>query len=254
MAGLGAKLFTAFSKLTAAQVNGYLMDQSIMRFASAAVRDAAFGGVGEPTLAEGMFCYLDDTNQLQSYNGSAWITITSSTNPLGLELVTGITCSSGGTAANGVVTIGNTVTSVVIGNAFSSTYDSYRIVLTGGTASTSSNQFSFNFNGAPSAWYGNFIYANFASGTPLSVGYNNLAGVTHAASVSSGYSQAIMEIQSPFLTTPSFFSSHFVDGSNAGRTQATNANSTSYTGFILTINTGTCTGGTVRVYGYRNQL
>jgi len=77
MAGLGAKLFTAFSKLTAAQVNGYLMDQSIMRFASVAVRDAAFGGVGEPSLAEGMTCYLDDLNVLQTYTGTAWVSISS---------------------------------------------------------------------------------------------------------------------------------------------------------------------------------
>ena len=78
MAGLGARLFPAFSKLTAAQVNGYLMDQTIMRFASVAARDAAFGGVGEPTLAEGMTCYLDDTNVLQSYNGTTWNDIASS--------------------------------------------------------------------------------------------------------------------------------------------------------------------------------
>jgi hypothetical protein len=75
MAGLGAKLFASFSKLTAAQVNGYLMDQSIMRFANVAARDAAFGGAGEPTLAEGMTCYLDDTNVLQTYTGSAWVEI-----------------------------------------------------------------------------------------------------------------------------------------------------------------------------------
>jgi hypothetical protein len=77
MAGLGAKLFSSFSKLTAAQVNGYLMDQSIMRFANAAARDAAFGGAGEPTLAEGMFCYLDDENVLQTYTGSAWVQVLS---------------------------------------------------------------------------------------------------------------------------------------------------------------------------------
>ena len=76
MAGLGARLFPAFSKLTAAQVNGYLMDQSIMRFASAAVRDAAFGGVGEPTLAECMTCYLDDLNVYRYYDGSAWVGVT----------------------------------------------------------------------------------------------------------------------------------------------------------------------------------
>ena len=59
MAGAGTTLFTAGSVLTAAQVNTYLMDQTVMRFASTAARDAAFGGVGEPTLAEGMLCYID---------------------------------------------------------------------------------------------------------------------------------------------------------------------------------------------------
>lgn len=77
MAGAGAKLFTAFSKLTAAQVNTFLMDQTIMRFATTAARDAAFNGAGEPTLAEGMTCYLDDTNVLQTYTGSAWVEIAS---------------------------------------------------------------------------------------------------------------------------------------------------------------------------------
>lgn len=72
MAGAGAKLFTSGSVLTAAQVNTYLMDQTIMRFATEAARDAAFGGAGEPTLAEGMFAYTDDTNTLWFYTSSAW--------------------------------------------------------------------------------------------------------------------------------------------------------------------------------------
>lgn len=73
MAGAGAKLFGSGDVLTAAQVNTYLMDQSIMRFASEAARDAAFGGVGEPTLATGMFAYTIDTLSLWVYNGSAWV-------------------------------------------------------------------------------------------------------------------------------------------------------------------------------------
>lgn len=149
------------------------------------------------------------------------------------------------------VTAGTGVTTISVNNCFSATWDAYRIILTGGTASTSSNQFSFNFNGAPAAWYGNMIYANFANGAPLSVGYNNATGVAHGASVSSGYSQAIIDVRSPYLATPSFFWSSYVDGSNAGTVQASNANSTSYTGFVLTVLSGTITGGTVAVYGYR---
>lgn len=72
MAGLGAKLWTAGEVATAANINGYLMDQTVMKFASTAARDAAFGGVGEPTLSEGMFAYTSDTNTLWFYTGSAW--------------------------------------------------------------------------------------------------------------------------------------------------------------------------------------
>jgi hypothetical protein len=72
MAGAGTKLFTSGSVLTAAQVNTYLMDQAVMVFASTAARDAAFGGAGEPTLAEGMICYISDANSLLYYTGTAW--------------------------------------------------------------------------------------------------------------------------------------------------------------------------------------
>lgn len=75
MAGAGAKLFTSGSVLTAAQVNTYLMDQAVMRFADEAARTAAFGGAGEPTLAEGMMSYLMDTNSVQVYDGTQWIEI-----------------------------------------------------------------------------------------------------------------------------------------------------------------------------------
>jgi hypothetical protein len=72
MAGAGAKLFTSGAVLTAAQVNTFLMDQTVMVFASVAARDAAFGGAGEPTLAEGMLCYLSDSNSLLYYTGTEW--------------------------------------------------------------------------------------------------------------------------------------------------------------------------------------
>lgn len=81
MAGAGAKLFTDGSVLNAAQVNTYLMDQSIMRFATTTARDAAFGGAGEPTLAEGMTCYIDASNQLQIYDGSNWVVAASVSSP-----------------------------------------------------------------------------------------------------------------------------------------------------------------------------
>jgi hypothetical protein len=35
-------------------------------------RDAAFGGAGEKTLAEGQFAFLEDSNTTQYYDGAAW--------------------------------------------------------------------------------------------------------------------------------------------------------------------------------------
>jgi 3',5'-cyclic AMP phosphodiesterase CpdA len=71
MAGAGYRDWTAGEKPTAAQFDTYLQEQTIMRFASAAARDAALASV----LAEGMFAYLVDTNTLTMYTGSAWSTI-----------------------------------------------------------------------------------------------------------------------------------------------------------------------------------
>jgi hypothetical protein len=43
-----------------------------MRFATTAARDAAFGGSGEATLAEGMFAYIDADNSVYYYDGASW--------------------------------------------------------------------------------------------------------------------------------------------------------------------------------------
>ena len=58
MAGAGYKLFNTGDVLTAAQVNTYLMEQTVMVFADAAARTTALSGV----VSEGMISYLKDTN------------------------------------------------------------------------------------------------------------------------------------------------------------------------------------------------
>ena len=55
--------------LTAAQVNGFLMEQATMTFADAAARDAALAGV----LREGLLTYNLDTNRLEVYDGTDWV-------------------------------------------------------------------------------------------------------------------------------------------------------------------------------------
>lgn len=71
MPGSGFLTFTDGSILTAAQVNGYLMKQAVMYFATAAARSSA---ITSPE--EGMVTYRADSDVIEYYNGTAWIAIT----------------------------------------------------------------------------------------------------------------------------------------------------------------------------------
>ncbi len=69
MAGTGFKTFVNGEELPASEVNGYLMEQTVMHFFDESDRDLSLP-VG--TVAEGMQCYLDDLNVTQAYTGSLW--------------------------------------------------------------------------------------------------------------------------------------------------------------------------------------
>lgn len=69
MAFTGRKVFTAGEVLTASNMNS-LVDQSVMNFADASARSTA---ISTPT--EGMVTYLQSTNVVYVYDGSAWTAI-----------------------------------------------------------------------------------------------------------------------------------------------------------------------------------
>ena len=70
MSGLGRKVFTAGEVLTAANVNGYLMDQAVMVFADEAARTSA---ISDPSA--GMLTFLVDVAQVQVYDGTEFVQI-----------------------------------------------------------------------------------------------------------------------------------------------------------------------------------
>ena len=105
----GSKNWSAGDVLNAADVNSILADQVVMTFADSAARDAGFGGAGEPTLAEGMFCYLTGSNEFQYYNGSAW------------QPAVGLNPTATGTFSG--------ATSFSVDGCFTSTWAHYRIVV-----------------------------------------------------------------------------------------------------------------------------
>ena len=64
-------LFSSGEVLTAANVNQYLMLQSVMVFADSSARTTALTGV----VAEGQVSYLTGTNELAYYDGASWIDV-----------------------------------------------------------------------------------------------------------------------------------------------------------------------------------
>ena len=70
MAGSGRKVWAADEVLAAADLQDYIQDQTVMRFASSAARAS---GILSPT--EGMVTYLDDANALFVYDGGAWVAV-----------------------------------------------------------------------------------------------------------------------------------------------------------------------------------
>lgn len=115
MAGAGYKLFQTGDVLTAAQVNTYLNEQTVMVFANSTARTSALSGV----LAEGMVSYLEDTNAVEVYNGSAWVSIGSSGDITGVTAGTGL--SGGGTSGDVTLSLSTPVTATNGGTA-QSTY------------------------------------------------------------------------------------------------------------------------------------
>lgn len=67
----GRKVWAADDVLTAADVNGYLMDQAVMRFADPNARD---GAILSPSI--GMLIYVSSLSKFQTWNGSAWVGVT----------------------------------------------------------------------------------------------------------------------------------------------------------------------------------
>lgn len=151
-------------------------------------------------------------------------------------------------------TIGAGVSSVTVTGAFSTTYDNYKIIISGGVASAT-NTLNLTL-GSTASGYGRLQPLYAYNSSALTVDNDNFTSlfVVAAGGSVNGLSGTI-EVFQPFnATATSLYGSlqSLVAGGTFGVRHTFGAllNTTSYTAFTLTTSTGTITGGTISVYGY----
>jgi len=175
--------FTASQVLTAAQVNQ--INTGIPVFATTTTRDAAFGGTGEKTLAQGQLCYIEATDKVQFYNGTAWANLSSVTNvdeftasgtwtvPTGVTYaIAHIRAGGGGVGLSGAGAGGNSSVAFASGTA----------TATGGNPCNNGDITAGSVAVAGQANSGNGAFANRAATGGNAFGLNG-AYIVHGAAV-----------------------------------------------------------------------
>jgi hypothetical protein len=150
-------------------------------------------------------------------------------------------------------TVGATVPSVTVTDAFSADYDNYKIVYTGGVGSTGI-VISMRLGATISGYYSQTIYSLYSStaGPISNVPDNNAAQWTYVGRANANSTYMSTELFMPFLASRTYFNTFGISTADMTATAGLLDNTTSYTAFTIFPTSGTLTGGTIRVYGYRN--
>ena len=150
-------------------------------------------------------------------------------------------------------TVGSAVASVTVTGAFSSQYDSYRIIYSGGSQS-SAGEIRMHLGASVSLYYSSIVYATWGGATG-GTGGNGIAYWNVGSGRPAGNSVCI-DIHQPFSTEETWFNGSYVGidaGSVGGSVNGFHNNAASFTAFTFTPSAGTLTGGKIFVYGYRYQ-
>ena len=166
-----------------------------------------------------------------------------------------VSVSASGLTLVSTTTIGTTVSSVTVSNAFSSTYDNYRIILSGGVGSAGT-EIGMTLGATATGYYRFLLFGAYTSNTVNGSATANGTSWAHSATASTTMLNGEIELYGPNLAKNTIIISRQGTASTTGSGIWQNGylnDTTQYTAFTLTPATGTLTGGTIKVYGYQNS-
>jgi hypothetical protein len=151
-------------------------------------------------------------------------------------------------------TIGSSVTTVTVSDAFTSSYDNYRILISGGSGANTGS-ITMQLGATSTGYYLAGFYQSFSATPTL-----NAYGFTNGSSFNVGYMSAngigsMIDMNNPNDADETIFSVKQITLATGGTLafyQGYLNNTTSYTAFTLTFEYAQ-TGGEIRVYGYQNS-
>jgi hypothetical protein len=150
-------------------------------------------------------------------------------------------------------TIGSAVSSVTVSGAFSTDYDNYKIVVDLDSASANS-YFAVTVGSATTGYYRTStsgITYTASGGAIVAYGAANASSWSNLIAYRTTGTGAVMEMQSPFLSSRTKVQALLADTGNAIFFSGGFLNdTTSHTSITFTTVSGTVTGGTIDVYGY----
>ena len=155
-----------------------------------------------------------------------------------------------GLAFISTTTVGSAQTSVTVASCFSSTYDNYRIVISGGPASGSGDNASFQLSGITGSVY-QTAGSTVTYGTASVNGFAPAAGTTWLPGyVGVNFTSIVMDVINPNVAK--YKGMHTNSAAQFNYLFTGQCTSTSLaTGFTFAIASGTMTGQVITVYGYR---
>jgi len=149
-------------------------------------------------------------------------------------------------------TIGTGVSSVTVSDAFSADFDNYLVTVTGGVASTGIN-IQMRLGASNTGVYsGALIYMTYTVAGIQTAADN---GSTQFNFVGAGDTNNLAlntTLLGPNLAKYTTIGGPYMGNLSAGTYTGIHKVATAYTAFTLLASSGTMTGGTIRVYGYRN--